>query len=722
MKQILQSLSSGETALADVPCPAVKRGGLLIRTQRSLVSAGTERMLVEFGRAGLLQKARQQPDKVRQVIDKARAEGVLSTMDAVRSKLDQPLALGYCNVGVVEQVGDGVRGFKPGDRVACNGSHAEVVSVPQHLCARIPDNVSDESATFTVIGAIALQGVRLASPTLGESFVVIGLGLIGLVAVQILRASGCRVFGIDPDASKRELAKTFGAEVIDSQAPGVVDEAIAFSRGAGVDGVLICAATQSNEPVRQAAQMSRKRGRIVLVGVTGLELSRADFYEKELTFQVSCSYGPGRYDAEYEEKGNDYPLGYVRWTEQRNFQAILDLMASGSLDVSSLISHRYQFEEAIQAYGLLAGVDPYLGIILEYPSMEKAPDSRARTVVWKSHDQKPLNPTLAVLGAGNYAGRVLLPAFKRADVNLVSLVSSGGVSGSYYGQKFGFDETTTDTDRIIADDRANTLVIATRHDSHARLVLQGLAAGKHVFVEKPLCLTLDELEQIEAIYSSAANAEQGAADQATAPILTVGFNRRFAPLVQALKERLDESHGTRSIVITVNAGEIPSVHWTQDPNIGGGRIIGEACHFIDLVRFLGASKIASWDVSAMSAPGAEQGIPDTVTITLRLDDGSIGTIHYFSNGHKSFPKETIQVFGSGRILQMDNFRSLRGWGWKGMRTKRSLRQDKGQNNMIDAFIRAIRNGMPPPIPIDEVFEVSRVSIAVSDAVSAGSRA
>ena len=709
MRQILQNLKSGSTELVDVPAPNVGRGQLLIQTRTSLISAGTERMLVDFGKANFLDKARQQPDKVRMVLDKVRTDGLLPTVDAVRGKLDQPLPMGYSNVGVVRELGAGLEEgpFKAGDRVVSNGKHAELVTVPLNLCAKIPEGVSDEAASFTVLGAIALQGLRLAQPTLGESFVVTGLGLIGLVTVQLLRAQGCRVLGIDMDAAKCELARQFGAETVDlSQGTDPLSAAEAFSRGRGVDGVLITAATKSSEPVHQAALMCRKRGRIVLVGVTGLELSRADFYEKELSFQVSCSYGPGRYDPAYEEQGHDYPIGYVRWTEQRNFEAILDMLADGRLNVAPLISHRYPLERAADAYRTLSEGKGVLGIVLEYPRGNEDKEGeglRARTVRYAPASAARACPTppLGFVGAGNYAVRTLIPAFKANQARFFSVASSGGVSGAYAAKKFGFAETTTDTAGLIHNPQVNTVVISTRHDSHARLVCEALKAGKHVFVEKPLCLTLDELREIEAAYSSSATGQPS-------PLLMVGFNRRFAPHVVRVRELLGGVSGPKAFVMTVNAGAIPAEHWTQDVKAGGGRIIGEACHFIDLLRFLAGHPFTGAEIVAMDSATA-----DTATIQLTFGDGSIGTVHYFANGSKSFPKERLEVFAQGRILQLDNFRVLRGYDWPGFKTMRLWRQDKGQTACAGAFLDAIRDGKPAPIPFDEIIEVAETTIRLA---------
>ena len=494
MKQILQHLTTGATEVADVPCPSASSGQLLIRTTQTLISAGTERMLVDFGKASLFGKARQQPDKVRQVFAKIGTDGLVPTINAVANKLDQPLPLGYCNVGQVIALGKGVSGFAVNDRVASNGRHAEVVSAPAILCAHIPESVSDEDASFTVIGAIALQGVRLIQPTLGEAVVVTGMGLIGLLTVQLLRAHGCRVLGIDFNSSNLELAKQFGAEIVDlSLGQDPIAAAEKFSRGRGMDAVIVTAATKSNEPMHQAALMCRKRGRIVLVGVTGLELSRDDFFKKELTFQVSCSYGPGRYDPNYEEKGQDYPVGFVRWTEQRNLEAVLDMMSDGRLNVKPLISHRFSIANAQAAYELVGNSNPSLGIILEYP------DSAMRPLVSILNRTVSLTKigsglaTVAFIGAGNYSTAVLIPAFKAAGARLKTIASVSGVTGLHAGRKFGFEATTTDTESIFADSDINAVVITTRHDNHAELVCKALRAGKNVFVEKPLALKTRQL-------------------------------------------------------------------------------------------------------------------------------------------------------------------------------------------------------------------------------------
>lgn len=534
MKQILQSLKTGAIEVAEVPEPAPRPGRLLVRTEVSLISAGTERMLLEFGKAGWIEKARQQPERARQVLDKLWTDGLWETLDAVRTRLDQPLPLGYCNVGRVIHVGEGVSGFRVGDRVVSNGYHAEVVSVPALLCAKVPEQVPAEAAAFTVLGAVALHGVRLIQPTLGERVAVIGLGLVGLLAVQLLRAHGCQVLGLDFVPHRLALARRFGGEVVNLGAgEDPVLAADALSRGRGLDAVLITAATQSREPMRQAARMCRQRGRIVLVGVAGLELSREEFYRKELSFQVACSYGPGRYDPRYEEKGQDYPFGLVRWTAQRNFEAVLTLLAEGRLEVAPLITHRVPISEAGRAYELLQQERQALGILLTYPQASTGPlsESRLRTVPLPQRVKADAGVTVALLGAGLHAQRSLLPALRKAGVRLKVVVSTSGLSATHAGRRFGSESASTDANAAFDDPEVNAVVIATRHDSHASYVLRALEVGKHVFVEKPLCLKLEEVEAIEQAWR--AQTARGAAR-----ILMVGFNRRFSPFARRMRELL----------------------------------------------------------------------------------------------------------------------------------------------------------------------------------------
>jgi len=697
MKQILQSLKNGTTEVAEVPRPALSNGALLIKTNRSLVSSGTERMLMEFGKANLIEKARQQPDKLKMIIDKIKTDGLQPTLEVVFNKLDQPLPLGYCNVGVVAELGGGVTDFYVGDRVVSNGKHAEVVSVPKNLCATVPDNVSDDEAAFTVLAAIALQGIRLVKPTLGETVVVTGLGLIGLITVQLLRANGCRVLGIDVDPEKLTMAENFGAETVNlSEGQDPVQISNVFSRGRGVDAVLITASTNSNEPVHQAALMCRKRGRIVLVGVTGLELSRDDFFQKEISFQVSASYGPGRYDPNYEEKGNDYPVGFVRWTEQRNFEAVLDMMSMGGLDVKPLISHRFDIAQAEEAYELIGGRKSSLGILLDYPKGSLEKFSRTVKLFSNGNISCSQKKRVSFIGSGNYATAILIPIFKKAGAYLQSVISSNGVSGLHAGRKFGFQETSTDKNSIYLNKDTDAVVISTRHDSHADYVLNGIKNDKHIFVEKPLCLNLNELKKIHDAQLKARR------------ILMVGFNRRFAPQVQKIKELLSLSSNPISIIMTVNAGAIPSDHWTQNPTVGGSRIVGEGCHFIDLLRFLAGVPIISYKKSVMSSQSN-----DTASIQLEFKNGSIGTIHYFANGPKSFSKERLEVFSGGGVLQLNNYRKLQGFNWPGFKKMNLLRQDKGQYACASAFLNSIENGKDSPIPLDEIIEVSRISIELA---------
>lgn len=697
MKQILQSLKTGKVEVAEVPVPTLSSGTLLINTKNTLISSGTEKMLIEFGKAGWIEKARQQPDKLKMVLDKISSDGLMPTVDSIINKLDQPIPLGYCNVGVVCEVGSNVTKFNKGDRVISNGNHAEIINVPKNLCAKIPDTVSDEEATFTVLGAVALQGIRLIKPTLGENVVVTGLGLVGLITVQLLKANGCRVLGMDFDLEKLKLAKQFGADVVNLNEENPLAAADNFSRGRGVDAVIITATTKSNEPLHQAAKMCRKRGRIVLVGTSGLKLSRDDFFEKELTFQVSASYGPGRYDKNYEEKGQDYPIGFVRWTEQRNFEAILDLMAAKYLNVKPLISHTFDISDAKKAYDLITSSKSSLGVLLKYSEIKI--NTFQRNVNFENSKIKPLNYInqnenikTSFLGSGRFATSVLIPAFKNAGAELKNVVSSKGVSGFYAGRKYGFSETTTDVNDLFEDENTDAIVISTRHNTHANYVLKALKAKKHIFVEKPLSLTLEELFQIQNSYSYEKH-------------LMVGFNRRFAPQIKKIKSLLKGTNIPKALVMTINAGAILKDHWTQDKEIGGGRILGEACHFIDLLRFLVGRKIIDYKIQFMNSLS-----DDTATIQLKFEDNSIGTINYFSNGSKSFPKEKLEIFAGGGILELNNFRKLVGYDWPGFKKMNLWRQDKGHQNCVNAFVDAVSNNKPPPIPFEEILEVSKISI------------
>jgi predicted dehydrogenase/threonine dehydrogenase-like Zn-dependent dehydrogenase len=705
MYQIVQHMGSGITELLEAPSPICNKNSLLIQTTCSLISAGTERMLVGFGKSNLLQKAQQQPEKVKMVVNKIQTDGLVTTIDAVRSKLAQPLPLGYCNVGVVAETGVDTQGFRVGDRVVSNGSHADIVRVPPNLACRIPDNVDDETASFTVVASIGLQGIRLAEPTLGEAFVVTGAGLIGLLTIQLLRAHGCRVLAIDIDDAKLSLAREFGAETCNPVAgEDAVSAGLAFSRGRGVDGVIITASTKSSDLVSQAALMSRKRGRIVLVGVTGLELNRADFYDKEITFQVSCSYGPGRYDNSYEEEGNDYPIGFVRWTEQRNFESVLDMLSDGRLNVQPLITHRVPFEEAPAAYELLTSNSDALGILLEYKPKKDhvfvSKISLEQKIVFKQN-----SPVIGLIGAGNYASRVLIPAFKSARAQLHTIVTSGGVNSVIHGRSSGFKDASTNVSDVFENSEINTVVVATRHDSHSDFVSKALEAGKHVFVEKPLAINIEGLDKIEHAYNK--NVVRNNSLQ-----LMVGFNRRFSPQIMKMYELLNTINEPKSFLMTINAGAIPSDHWTQIESIGGGRIIGEACHFIDLMRFLANSPITSVQAKRIEDINSRCITEDKASITLTFADGSFGTIMYLANGSPSFPKERIEIFSAGKVLQLDNFIKLKGFGWDKFKNMNLWKQDKGQNQCVASFIKSVESGIPA-IPFEQIFEVARVTINVA---------
>jgi len=702
MRQLVQNLKTGEIELIEVPTPVVSSNTVLIKSRCSLISVGTERMLVEFGKASLLEKARSQPERVKEVLQKIKTDGLLTTIDAVMARLDEPLPLGYSNVGIVVDIGKNVEGFSIGDRVVSNGSHSEVVNVSKNLVAKIPDNVDDENAVFTVLGSIALEGIRLLSPTLGEYIAVIGLGLIGQLAVQLLIASGCKVLGIDIDEGRVKLAESFGAEGLTIK-PGVspVEGALAFSRGRGVDGVIITASTKSNEPIEYSADMCRKRGRIVLIGVTKIDIPRDKFYKKELSFQVSCSYGPGRYDRLYEEKGIDYPFEYVRWTAKRNFEAVLDMMSMGKIDVKPLITHRFSFNDAVEAYNVLLKEKP-LGVILRYEDKDfKA--VRLIELNKRSSTLIPSKPCIGLLGVGNFAKMVLLPAIKKTKARLKFIASSGGVSGAYAGRKFGFEFVTSDYNKVLEDEEINTIFIATRHSSHASLVIEALKRGKNVYVEKPLALNVDELKDIISAYKDSDR------------VLMVGFNRRFSPFIRRLKEVISSRKDPLCINIMVNAGMIPFDNWVYDPEIGGGRIVGEACHFIDLSRFIVGSRIV--EVYAITTKGHSGSDEDKMVINLKFEDGSIGTINYFANGSKTYPKERVEVFNEGKILVIDNFKSLIGYGVN-CRLK-SLRQNKGHEKEVEEFIKAVSDGRESPIPFEELVEVTLASFSAVKSATLG---
>lgn len=700
MKQLIQNLKNGQTLLEEVPAPQVKRGAVLIQTRRSLVSLGTERMLVEFGKANLIEKARQQPDRVKMVLDKIKSDGLMPTLEAVFNKLGQPLPLGYCNVGQVLAVGEGVTDISIGDRVASNGPHAEVVCVPRNLVSKIPDKVSEDEAAFTVIGSIGLQGVRLLNPTLGETVVVIGLGLIGLLTAELLRLNGCRVIGVDLDEQKLKIAAQKGIITCNpSQGDNPVKFVESITNGVGADGVIITASAKSDEIISQAALMSRKRGRIILVGVIGLNLSRAEFYEKELSFQVSCSYGPGRYDDDYEQKGADYPLPFVRWTENRNFQTILQLIESGLLDVKPLITEVVPLEEYQTIYGDM-GKGSSIASLLAYP--EKS--STQSTVRYQSGSFAGQKGVIGIIGAGNFTKMTLLPALKGgvSQVNLKYIASANGLSGTALAQKHGIAFSTTDYKEILKDEEVDLVMITTRHNQHARLTMEALNAGKHVFVEKPLAIFEEEFEELLK--------KAGLSNRS----ITVGFNRRFSPHAQKMKALL--GNAPMNIIATMNAGFIPANSWVHDRAVGGGRILGEACHFIDLITYLTGSRVTSVCMNAMGISPTET--TDNASILLRYENGSTGVINYFSNGHKSYSKERVEVYSQERTLILDNFRTLEGYGFKGF-SKLRTGQDKGHKTQFQELIKRIQTGGEPLISLDEIVNTTRASFAAIRSLKEG---
>ena len=700
MRQIVQNLKTGVTEVIEVPRPCIEKGKLQIETLVSLISPGTERMLVEFSQANIFSKAKQQPEKVAQVLNKVKSDGILTTFEAVKSKLDQPISMGYCNVGVVVDAESSE--FPLGQRIVSNSAHSEIVNASPLLCASIPDNVNNEEASFTILGAIALQGLRIISPTLGEKFVVFGLGVIGLLTVQLLKANGCSVLGVDYDREKIELAKSFGAETCDlSLGESPIDKGALFCQGDGVDGVIIATSSDSDEIISQAAQLCRKLGRIVLVGVAGLNLNRSDFYEKEITFQVSCSYGPGRYDPNYENKGIDYPIGYVRWTQNRNFKAFLELLSSGVVNVKPLISKRVSFENAEKVYTSLSKGKLSLGIILNYDRHEKR--KKLNTISFKSYSNIKKNvPVIGLIGAGNYASRILIPAIKSNNTNLHTIVSVNGTNASIVAKKFGFCNASSDVDHVLENPDINTVVVATRHDTHAELVCRALEAGKNVFVEKPLALNHSEIDEIKTAYY------QGVGK------LMVGFNRRFSSHVEKANLSLSIANAPKVFTIVVNAGNINKESWVHDPKVGGGRILGEACHHVDLMRFMAKSTISSVNAIKLGINNFNTSRDDNVLISLNFEDGTIGSILYTSIGGKAYPKEKIDIFFNNSTIHIDNFKKMTGYNVRNLKNSRLLRQDKGTLKCISEFLNCVRNNTPEPIPIEETFEVSHKIIEIND--------
>ncbi len=697
MKQILQSFKTGKTILEEIPAPTLRRGSVLIKTTHSLVSLGTERMLVEFGKASIIEKARQHPDKVNQVLDKIKMDGLIPTLEAVFNKLEQPIPLGYCNVGEVIDIGEDVYNFSVGDRVVSNGPHAEIVSIPKNLVAKLPDNVSNEDATFTIIGSIGLQGIRLLKPQLGESIIVIGLGLIGLITCQLLKANGCRVIGIDLNKSKCSLAEKWGIKTINAEDNNPIKSVMHMTNDIGADGVIIAASTNSNKTISQAAQMSRKRGRIILVGVVGLKIDRADFYEKEISFQVSCSYGPGRYDHQYEQEGIDYPLHYVRWTEKRNFETVLESIEVGDLNVSDLITQRVPFLDYNQIYNNMDSNNS-IASILVYPGLDK---NKLSTNTIKLNDTQFSNQrgVVGIIGAGNFTNIKVLPSLKETTAQLKMIASSGGESGSRLARKYGISLSTTDYKEILHDKDIDTVIITTRHGSHARLVIESLNNGKNTFVEKPLALNHGELDQVIKAYNDQMIKTKNL-------MLSIGFNRRFSPHLLKVKQSLGSNSLPINIIANMNAGYVAKNHWVHDIKQGGGRIIGEACHLIDVCVYLSGSLIES---VCMNAYGKEADLrTDNASILLKFKNGSNAIINYFSNGSKKYSKERVEVYSQERTWIIDNYRKTEAFGVKGFKTLKT-KLNKGHNNLFHELILRTKNGGDSLIPFNDIVNVTKAS-------------
>jgi polar amino acid transport system substrate-binding protein len=709
MKQVLQNRKTGRPFVGEVPVPALQRGRVLVRTVASLISAGTERAAVELVSKGLVQEARQRPDLVKAVVAKVKNEGLLNTFASVRDKMAASQALGYSAAGVVAAVAEDVTEFQVGDRVSCAGvgfaSHAEVLSVPKNLCVHLPENVSFESGAYGTLGAIALQGVRLAEPTLGESVVVIGLGLVGQLTVQLLKANGCRVFGLDLDESRISLALELGADKAIVSNDEAAKEIDAWTRGYGADAVLITAATDSNQPIELAARVSRLKGRVIVVGMTGMNIPRAPFFSRELKLIISMSYGPGRYDPEYEERGQDYPLPYVRWTEKRNIESFLELIGDRRVNVERLTTHRFPITEADRAYQLISGdlQEPNLGVVLNYDpeaTVLRKISLGAAAPVRKS--EKSI--VVGVIGAGGYVPAMLLPHFKSEGVEFRSIATATGISAHDVGKRFGFAYAVSSADEVLDEANINLVVIGTRHDTHAELARAALERNKHVFVEKPLAL---DDQQLESVLEVAAGSSAK---------LMVGFNRRFSPLAQRAKEFFTGREAPLSILYRVNAGRIPMEHWTQNAKEGGGRIVGEVCHFIDLMQYLTGALPVSVFAESISAKSGKIVDADSVFITLRFADGSNGTVAYVSEGDKGLAKERVEIFGAGRVFVLDDYR--RATLYKDGREEQiALKaQDKGQQAQVRQVCASVLEGGPAPISLDELAATSRTTFRVLDSL------
>ncbi len=702
MHQLTQTLKDGDMRVLEVPFPALSEGALLVRNHYSVISAGTEGKTVRDARLGYIGKARTRQKEVQQVISSVKTNGLLTTYGRVMNRLEAPAALGYSCAGEVIGVGADTPGFKVGDRVACGGagaSHAEVVAVPKNLCAKVPAGVDLRHAAFTTIAAIAMQGVRRADLSLGANCVVIGLGLVGLLTVQLLEAAGMQTIGVDIDAQQMALGREAGATLaLDRSAPGLEEAALDFTRGAGADAVIITAGTSSLDPVELAGRLCRKRGRVVIVGAVPTGFSREHYYKKELDLRMSCSYGPGRYDARYEEHGVDYPIGYVRWTENRNMQAYLDLLSRGKLDPEPLITHAFPLEQAPEAYRMILDrAEPFAGILLEY-DVEKALKERVEAVSPSTKGPASADVSIGFVGAGAFAQNVLLPAVKDHGT-LVGVATARPPSARGIADRCGFAYCTGDAEAVIADERISTVFIVTRHGLHAPYVIQAMRNDKHVFVEKPLCMRLDELNEIRDEYEK------------RDVHLMVGFNRRFAPLVQRLKAALPDGP-PRAINYRINAGALPADHWIHDERLGGGRIIGEVCHFVDLARYLAGASITRVAAHAMADP---HDLQDTLTVSLGFENGSTAGIAYFSNGNKNLSKEYLEVFCGGQIAVLNDFRRLTVYAEKISKVK-SRKQDKGHREEAARFLQAVRTGAPAPIPFEEIYDATCATLKILESI------
>ena len=708
MKQVLQNRKTGRPFVGDVPVPALQRGRVLVRTVASLISAGTERASMELVSKGLVQEARQRPDLVKAVVAKVKSEGLLSTIGAVRDKMAASQSLGYSAAGVVTEVADDITEFKIGDRVSCAGvgfaSHAEVLSVPKNLCVHLPAGLSFDSGAFGTLGAIALQGVRLANPTLGESVVVIGLGLLGQLTVQLLKANGCRVFGLDLDPARVQLALEFGADRALVSGQDAAKQISNWTRGHGADAVLITAATDSNQPVELAADVSRLKGRVVVVGMTGLDIPRGPFFSRELALTISMSYGPGRYDPDYEERGLDYPLPYVRWTEKRNIESFLELVSDGRVNVERLVTHRFSIDEAERAYQLISDQtnEPYLGVLLNYdPDRDVERRIELKSVPTSTSDK---SISVGVIGAGGYVPAMLLPHFKTEGVHFHSIATASGISANDVGRRFGFAYAVSSGAEVISDEAVNLVLIGTPNYQHAELTRKALELGKNVFVEKPLALNDEELNGVM-------EAAVGASGQ-----LMVGFNRRFSPLGKQAKEFFEGRTAPLTILYRVNAGRIPKTHWMQNAEEGGGRIIGEVCHFVDLMQFLTGARPVSVFAETVSAKSDQIVDDDSVVVALKFADGSNGTIAYLSEGDKALPKERVEIFGGNRAFVLDDFSQATKYRDGREETVKLRAQDKGQKEQVRVICASLGSGEPPPIPLDELVATTRTTFAILESL------